>query len=378
MTGSVFETGDPSVGPLETSVDVPPVGKGDRHLLSVAELGREGIEELLDLTDTFVEVSARRIPRVPALRGRTVALMFFENSTRTRMSFELAAKRLSADTTTFSASGSSLAKGESLRDTFETVAAMGVDAIVVRHRCAGVPHMAARWVDAAVVNAGDGAHEHPTQALLDCYTIRSHFGRVAGLRVAFVGDIAHSRVARSGITALSMLGAEVVVVAPSTLVPPSLEGWPVSWTSDFDEVVGEVDVVYMLRIQRERQSSGSIPSLREYSARYALDEGRLARMKPDAVVMHPGPVNRGIEMCVDVSATDRALVVDQVRNGVAARMAVLFWLLSPPRTNPTVEGVESASVEPDTGGAGTADDRSVVANRTVTSSGRRGPGGRHG
>ncbi|MGH9268552.1 MAG: aspartate carbamoyltransferase catalytic subunit, partial [Acidimicrobiales bacterium] len=231
-----------------------------RHLLSVADLGPDGIEEVLRITDSFVEVSERTIPKVPTLRGRTVASLFYEESTRTRLSFETAARRLGADTMNFSVGTSSVKKGESLRDTVETVAAMGVDAFVVRHQSAGVPWQVAGWVDASVVNAGDGWHEHPTQALLDCYTIRERLGALAGRRVAIVGDVKHSRVARSGVLAFSALGAEVTLVAPPTLLPPSLEGWPVAEVShDLDAVLPKVDVAYLLRIQRERMAEALLP-----------------------------------------------------------------------------------------------------------------------
>lgn len=298
------------------------------NLLSVSDLGADGIEEVLRLTDSFVEVSERAIPRVPALRGKTVASLFFEESTRTRLSFETAAKRLSADTMTFNVASSSLSKGESVRDTVETIAAMGVDAVVVRHRSAGVPAQVARWVPSVtVVNAGDGWHEHPTQALLDCYTIRRRLGSVAGRQVAIVGDVKHSRVARSNVAALSALGAEVTLVAPPTLLPPSLEGWPVNVSQNLDEVLPKVDVVYLLRMQSERQTESLVPSLREYTATYGLTRRRAELVSPDALVMHPGPMNRGVEIAAEVAELPNAVQLDQVRNGVAVRMAVLFWLL---------------------------------------------------
>jgi aspartate carbamoyltransferase catalytic subunit len=303
-----------------------------RHLLSVGDLGAEGIREVLRLADSFTEVSERAIPRVPALRGRTVATVFFEDSTRTRLSFEAAAKRLSADTMTFSVSTSSVNKGESLRDTVETVAAMGVDAMVVRHRSAGVPWQVARWIDASVVNAGDGWHEHPTQALLDCYTIRQVLaGRgadpFAGLRVGIVGDVKHSRVARSNVLALGALGAEVTLVAPPTLLPPSLSGWPVTVVSDLDAVLADLDVVYLLRIQAERTEEALLPSLREYTAGYGLTRRRAERLAPGAIVMHPGPMNRGVEIAAEVAALPCSVITRLVTNGVAVRMAVLFLLL---------------------------------------------------
>src|SRR5688572_25618275 len=245
-----------------------------RHLLSIADLGADGIDEVLRLTDSFVEVSERRIPKVPTLRGKTVVSLFYEDSTRTRLSFESAAKRLSADTMNFSVGTSSVKKGESLRDTVETIEAMGVDAVVVRHGSAGVPWQIASWIDAAIINAGDGWHEHPTQALLDCYTIRQHRPSFEGLRIAIVGDIKHSRVARSDILAFTALGAEVTLVAPPTLLPPSLAGWPVTVSHDLDDVLPKVDVVYLLRMQKERMTEALLPSLREYTALYGLTRAR--------------------------------------------------------------------------------------------------------
>ncbi|HEX2383425.1 MAG TPA: aspartate carbamoyltransferase catalytic subunit [Acidimicrobiales bacterium] len=299
-----------------------------KHLLSVDDLGgRDGIEEVFRLTDSFVEVSERQIPRVPALRGKTVVWLFYEDSTRTRLSFEQAAKRLSADTMNFSVSTSSVKKGESLRDTVQTIEAMGVDCIVVRHGSAGAPWRVADWVDACVVNAGDGWHEHPTQALLDSYTIRRHLGGVDGKRVAIVGDVKHSRVARSDVLAFSALGAEVTIVAPPTLLPPSLDGWPVSVSHDLDAVLPKCDVVYLLRMQRERMTEALIPSLREYTAGFGLTRRRVDLLDESTLVMHPGPMNRGVEIAAEVADLPRSVVVDQVRNGVAVRMAVLFLLL---------------------------------------------------
>jgi len=297
------------------------------HLLSVADLGADGIEEVMRVTDSFVEVSERAIPRVPALRGKTVVSLFYEESTRTRLSFEMAAKRLSADTMNFAVSASSAKKGESLRDTCQTIEAMGVDALVVRHGSAGVPWQVASWVDCAVVNAGDGWHEHPTQALLDCYTIRGRRNSLVGLRIAVVGDVKHSRVARSGVLAFTMLGAEVTLVAPPTLLPPSLDGWPVAVSHDLDSVLAKADVVYLLRMQAERQSEALLPSLREYTSRYGLTRARAELLADDALVMHPGPINRGVEIAADVADFPRSLITRQVANGVAVRMAVLFLLL---------------------------------------------------
>jgi aspartate carbamoyltransferase catalytic subunit len=299
-----------------------------RDLLSIDDLGPTGIEEMLSLSESFLGVTRRDIPKVPALRGKTVVSLFYEDSTRTRLSFETAAKRLSADTMNFSVSSSSVRKGESLRDTAQTIEAMGVDAVIVRHQCAGAPHRIARWIDASVVNAGDGRHEHPTQALLDLLTLRRHRGpSLDGLRVAIVGDIRHSRVARSNVKALDAVGAEVLLVGPRTLMPESVEGWPVSIHADFDDVLAEVDVIYLLRIQRERQSEALFPSLREYTARYGLTVERAARLKPDTLIMHPGPMNRGIEVAAEVADGPASIVVEQVANGVAVRMAVLWSLL---------------------------------------------------
>ena len=315
-----------------TNVDVPSVEvevaeKPFHDLLSIADLGTDGIEEILRVTDSFVEVSERAIPKVPALRGKTVVTLFFEESTRTRLSFEAAAKRLSADTMSFSASTSSVKKGESLRDTVQTLEAMGMDAVVVRHSSSGVPWQVAAWTEAAVINAGDGWHEHPTQALLDCYTIRQRLGSLAGRRIAIVGDVRHSRVARSDVLAFSALGAEVTLVAPPTLLPPSLVGWPVEISHDLDAVAAKSDVVYLLRMQRERMTEALLPSLREYTARYGFTRDR-ARLLPDgAIVMHPGPMNRGVEIAAEVAEQPYSVITQQVANGVAVRMAVLFLLL---------------------------------------------------
>ena len=306
------------------------MGTVSGHLLSVADLGAEGIEEVMRVTDSFVEVSARDIPKVPALRGKTVVSLFYEDSTRTRLSFETAAKRLSADTMTFSVGSSSVNKGESLRDTVLTIEAMGIDAVVVRHASSGVPWQVAQWTDASVINAGDGWHEHPTQALLDCYTIRtSHPARrVEGLRIAIVGDIKHSRVARSDIAAFTALGAHVTLVAPPTLLPPSLVGWPVAVSHDLDLVLPDVDVVYLLRMQQERMTEALLPSLREYTATYGLTRSRAELLGKDTLVMHPGPMNRGVEIAAEVADLPASVITRQVANGVAVRMAVLFLLLA--------------------------------------------------
>ena len=300
-----------------------------KHLLSITDLDRADLDELLDLSDSFVEVTKREIPKIPALRGKTVVTLFFEDSTRTRLSFETAAKRLSADTMSFSASTSSVRKGESLLDTVQTIQAMGVDAIVVRHPCAGAAHRVAGWIDASVVNAGDGRHQHPTQAVLDLLTLRRHRGTGGfdGLRVLFVGDVGHSRVARSGVQALATMGAEVSLAGPPTLLPESLEGWPVTVVDDLDSALPEVDVVYLLRIQRVRLGAALLPSLREYTTRYGITAARAARLKPDTLIMHPGPMNRGVEIAAEVADGPASLVTEQVANGVAARMAVLWSTL---------------------------------------------------
>ena len=306
-----------------------------KHLLGIDDLGAEGISDVLEQAESFLEVTRRDIPKVPALRGKTVVSMFYEDSTRTRLSFETAAKRLSADTMTFSAGSSSLRKGESLLDTVKTVEAMGIDALVVRHRSAGVPLRMAGWVDAAVINAGDGWHEHPTQALLDAFTLyrrlRTGPGSSAtvfrGMKLTIVGDIKHSRVARSNVKAFSALGADVTVVGPPTLMPPEVAGWPVTVSHDLDSVLPTTDVLYVLRIQRERISEALFPSLREYTTRYGVTSERLARLPADSVIMHPGPANRGVEIAAAVADDPRSVINEQVANGVAVRMAVLFKLL---------------------------------------------------
>jgi aspartate carbamoyltransferase catalytic subunit len=300
-----------------------------KHLLSVDDFGgRAGIEALLDRSESFLEVTRRDIPKVPALRGKTVVTLFYEDSTRTRLSFETAARRLSADTMNFSVSTSSVRKGESLLDTVHTIESMGIDAIVVRHGSAGAPHRIAQSTDASVINAGDGRHEHPTQALLDAFTLRRHRGpSLDGCRVAIVGDIRHSRVARSGARLWAELGCEVTLVGPPTLLPESMEGWPARATCDLDAVLPETDLVYLLRIQNERISDALFPSVREYRSRWGLTEARAERLKPDTLVMHPGPMNRGIEIADEVADSPRSLVTEQVANGVAVRMAVLYAIL---------------------------------------------------
>lgn len=304
----------------------------NRHLLSIGDLTRADIEEILDVTDSMVEVGQRPIPKVPALRGRTVVSLFYEDSTRTRLSFDTAAKRLSADTMSFAVSASSVNKGESVRDTVETIEAMGIDAIVVRHRSSGVPAQIAGWTDAAVINAGDGWHQHPTQALLDAYTVRSHFGSLDGRHIAVVGDVKHSRVARSDMEVFTALGARVTLVGPPTLMPPSLDPWPgVSVSHDLDSVLPDVDVCYLLRMQRERMTESLVPSLREYTAEFGLTSERADRLPEHALIMHPGPMNRGVEIAGEVADRAGAVITEQVANGVAVRMAVLFLLLGPGR-----------------------------------------------
>ena len=297
------------------------------HLLSMHDLTAGDVTRILDTAGSFREVGSRVIKKVPALRGRTVVNLFLENSTRTRISFELAAKRLSADVINFSAGGSSVAKGESLKDTALTLQAMGADAIVVRHSSSGSPLQLTRWVDAHVVNAGDGTHEHPTQALLDLYTMREKHGRLDGLRVAIVGDVLHSRVARSLSIGLVTVGAEVTMVGPPTLIPPEVPAWGVQVSYDLDEVISKLDVCYMLRVQRERQRQEYFPSVREYARLFGLTRDRAALLPETALIMHPGPMNRGVEIDSDVADQPMAVIEEQVTNGIAIRMALLYLLL---------------------------------------------------
>jgi len=299
----------------------------NRHLISAADLNRDEAIEILDTAEELAQVADRPIRKLPTLRGRTVVNLFYEDSTRTRISFEAAAKRLSADVINFSAKGSSVAKGESLKDTALTLQAMGADAVVIRHNASGAPHRLAGWVSGSVVNAGDGTHEHPTQALLDAFTIRRRLGRINGLRVAIVGDILHSRVARSNVWLLTTLGAEVTLVAPPTLLPVAVGGWPCSVSYDFPAILPGSDVVMMLRVQHERMTDAYFPSVREYSRRYGLDSDRLALLPEHAIVMHPGPMNRGVEIAAEVADSARSTIVEQVANGVVVRMAVLYLLL---------------------------------------------------
>ena len=307
------------------------------HLINLADMDRDGIQELLHLTDRFVEVSGRPIPKVPALRGRTVAMIFFEDSTRTRMSFDLAAKRLSADVIDFPTHTSSLSKGESLQDTVETIRALGVDALVIRHSSDGLPGQIAEGVGEtiSVINAGDGLNAHPTQGLLDAYTLCQHFhgsagaeASLEGVHVGIVGDIKHSRVARSDFIAYRSLGAKVTLVAPHNLQPTDTENWPAEITDDLDSVLPSLDVVGLLRIQTERMGESVISSVDDYVNRYGITEGRANTMRDDVVIVHPGPVNRGIEIAGEVlDKRVNVLVNQQVTNGVAVRMAVLFRLL---------------------------------------------------
>ncbi|MEW6553151.1 MAG: aspartate carbamoyltransferase catalytic subunit [Actinomycetota bacterium] len=297
-----------------------------RHLLDVDDLTREDIERVLESARSFAEVLRRPIKKVPSLRGKTVVNLFYEPSTRTRMSFEVAAKRLSADVMNFTASTSSVEKGESLKDTALTLEAMGVDAVVIRHPVAGAPWLLRQWLEAAILNAGDGMHAHPTQALLDLFTLCDRLGDLEGRTIAYVGDILHSRVARSGIKACRAMGMEVLVVAPPTLLPPAeLEG--VETGHDLDAVIPRCDALYMLRIQKERQEEGRFPSLEEYTHLYQLNPRRLGKARPGVVVMHPGPMNRGVEIASEVADAPMAAITAQVASGVAVRMAVLFTLL---------------------------------------------------
>ena len=309
-----------------------------RHLLSTRDLGRDEAVAILDVAEDMADVADREIKKLPALRGKTVVNLFFEDSTRTRISFEAAAKRLSADVINFSAKGSSVSKGESLKDTAQTLAAMGADAVVVRHQASGAPSVLAQsgWIDAGIVNAGDGTHEHPTQALLDAFTIRRRLhgasarGRdLDGVTVTIVGDILHSRVARSNVWLLSTLGAHVTFVAPATLVPIGIGGWPVTVGYDLDAAIAaQPDVVMMLRIQGERMNAAFFPTAREYARQWGLDDERLAKLPASSLVMHPGPMNRGLEISAKAADSAQSTVLEQVANGVSVRMAVLYLLLS--------------------------------------------------
>jgi aspartate carbamoyltransferase catalytic subunit len=298
-----------------------------RNLLSILDLARDEIAGVLQSAETFLDIGQREIKKVPTLRGRTVVNLFYENSTRTRVSFEVAAKRLSADVVNVTAQASSVQKGESLKDTARTLLAMGADAIVLRHPSAGAPALLARWVDASVINAGDGAHEHPTQAVLDMFTVHRHFGTLDGLHVGIVGDVAHSRVARSDALGFRRMGARVTFVAPPTLVPLGVEAFGCDVVHDFDTILPSLDVVYMLRLQQERGTGAFLPSQAEFIGLYGLSERRAERLRDGAVVMHPGPMNRGVEIAAEVAESPRALIEDQVTSGVAVRMALLYLLL---------------------------------------------------
>jgi len=299
----------------------------NRHLLSIRDLTADDVTRILDTAESFREVGTRVIKKVPALRGRTVVNLFYEGSTRTRISFELAAKRLSADVINFTTSGSSVSKGESLKDTALTLQAMGADAIVVRHSSSGAPYQLTRWLHGHVLNAGDGTHEHPTQGLLDLYTMREKLGRLEGLRVAIVGDVLHSRVARSLGFGLVTMGAEVTLVGPPTLIPPDAPAWGVEVSYDLDGVLPKLDVCYMLRVQTERQRLEYFPSVREYSRLFGLTSRRVEQLQDGALVMHPGPMNRGVEIDSDVADLPNSVIEDQVTNGIAIRMALLYLLL---------------------------------------------------
>jgi len=297
-----------------------------KNLLGIEDLDREDMELVLDTAVGMKEVSFRPIKKLPTLQGKTHVNLFFEASTRTRTSFEIAGKRLGADTINFSASTSSLVKGETLIDTARNIEAMAPDILVIRHSAAGAPHLLSRYLECPIINAGDGAHEHPTQALLDMFTVREVKGRVDNLRVAIVGDIAHSRVARSNILAFSKMCAQVVVAGPATLMPPEVERLGCQVARSLEEAISGADVVMMLRIQLERFKTRPLPSLREYSERWGLNPSNLALTAPDAIVMHPGPINRGVEISPEVADGPRSVILDQVRNGVAVRMALLYLL----------------------------------------------------
>ncbi|NNG41258.1 aspartate carbamoyltransferase catalytic subunit [Flexivirga sp. ID2601S] len=302
-----------------------------KHLLSAANLSRDDALQILDTAAQMHDVQRREVKKLPVLRGRTIVNLFFEDSTRTRSSFEIAGKWLSADVINVSAKGSSVSKGESLRDTAMTVAAMGVDGLVIRHHASGAPLQVTQWVDAMVVNAGDGTHEHPTQALLDAYTMQQRLGDLAGKRVAIVGDLTHSRVVRSNLILLRTLGADVTLVAPPTLMPSGIANWSAaegfSYGYDFDEVLPDLDAVMMLRVQKERMSGGYFPTPREYTVGYGLTRDRLRALPDHAVICHPGPMNRGLEITADAADEARSLILDQVSAGVAVRMSVLYHLL---------------------------------------------------
>ncbi len=338
MTAKRPRAGGQTAPPAQVSAEEPARGDGwrRRHLLDLDDFSAAELELVMESTDAMKEVLAREVPRVPTLRGTTIVTLFYEASTRTRASFELAGKVLGADVINVSASGSSVEKGESLIDSVRTIQAIGADVLVLRHGASGAPYLAAREANMRIVNAGDGWHAHPTQALLDAYTIRSRLGDIRGRKIVIVGDISHSRVARSNLWALTALGAEVVVCGPPTLLPVGLDGGgdgnecdlpPVRVEHDLDRAIEDADVVMALRLQQERQQSGLLPSLREYSRLYQVNGERMARAKPGAIVLHPGPMNEGVEISAEVAGGTRSLIEEQVTNGVAVRMAVLFLLL---------------------------------------------------
>jgi aspartate carbamoyltransferase catalytic subunit len=314
-----------------------------KHLLSINDLNQSEAISILDTAVELARVSDAPMKKLPTLRGRTIVNLFAEDSTRTRISFEAAAKRLSADVINFSSKGSSVSKGESLKDTAQTLQAMGADAVIIRHQASGAPHRLAssQWMSGTVINAGDGTHEHPSQALLDAYTLRKHLmqgsNNLQGLHVAIVGDILHSRVARSNVLLLSKLGATVTVVAPPTLLPVGIQSWPAKVSYDFDDVIPQADAIMMLRVQSERMNELFFPNAREYSRYFGLNTDRVKRMKKDSIIMHPGPMNRGLEITADVADSARSVIVEQVSNGVSVRMAILYTLL-------TGEGIESGAL----------------------------------
>ena len=314
-----------------------------KHLLSIHDINENEAIAILDTALELARVSDAPMKKLPTLRGRTIVNLFAEDSTRTRISFEAAAKRLSADVINFSSKGSSVSKGESLKDTAQTLQAMGADAVIIRHQASGAAHRLAssQWMSGTVINAGDGTHEHPSQALLDAYTLRKHLmhgsKNLQGLHVAVVGDILHSRVARSNVLLLSKLGAAVTVVAPPTLLPVGIESWPTKVSYDFDDVIPQADAIMMLRVQSERMNELFFPNAREYSRYFGLNSDRVKRMKKDSIIMHPGPMNRGLEITADVADSARSVIVEQVSNGVSVRMAILYTLL-------TGEGIESGAL----------------------------------
>ena len=305
-----------------------------KHLLSIDDLNYEEAVSILDTAQELARVSDAPVKKLPTLRGRTIVNLFYEDSTRTRISFEAAAKRLSADVINFSAKGSSVSKGESLKDTAQTLQAMGADAVIIRHSTSGAAKRLAdsRWTNGSVINAGDGTHEHPSQALLDAFTIRKHLAHgsndLNGLKIAIVGDVLHSRVARSNVLLLNKLGAKVFLVAPPTLLPVGVESWPATISYDLDQIIPEVDALMMLRIQMERMSDLFLPSAREYSRYFGLNLERLRNLKPNAIVMHPGPMNRGLEITAEAADSARSVIVEQVSNGISVRMAILYLLLA--------------------------------------------------